>query len=151
MGPHHKQWVLDQIVRISKDCPEVTVTAKDCHGKEYSFQDLGESKKYKEWVRNYNNGEEGPDTYKWDIGIAPLNKQEIFPVQYNRTDNKVTAIKVKNGWVLRSILGLAWFYNGHTGTWDISSVPGFDYQSDPYVMSIENALHLLSVISPKLL
>jgi hypothetical protein len=46
-GEHHKQWILDQIVR--------TV-----------MQD-----KYREWVAAWNYGGDGPDTYAWDEGIAP--------------------------------------------------------------------------------
>jgi len=45
-GGHHKQWVLDQIVRCLVE-------------------------DYETWVREYEDGEEGPETYKWDTGIAP--------------------------------------------------------------------------------
>lgn len=45
-GDHHKQWLLDYLVReLSSD--------------------------YKEWVKNYESGEDGPETYSWDEGIAP--------------------------------------------------------------------------------
>lgn len=46
-GGHHKQWLIDQVVR------ELT----------------GEY--YKQWVKNYEMGEDGPQTYEWDQGIAP--------------------------------------------------------------------------------
>ena len=46
-GEHHKQWLLDQIVRVL----------------------TGE--KYTEWVTEHKAGEDGPDTYLWDEGIAP--------------------------------------------------------------------------------
>lgn len=46
-GGHHKQWLLDQLVR------ELT----------------GEG--YETWVAEYQNGEDGPETYCWDEGIAP--------------------------------------------------------------------------------
>ncbi len=46
-GAHHKQWVLDQVVR--------QLTGDD----------------YEPWVRQYNDGEDGPETYEWDVGIAP--------------------------------------------------------------------------------
>lgn len=46
-GGHHKQWVLDQIVRA--------IAGDD----------------YPEWVRRYEAGEDGPQTYQWDTGIAP--------------------------------------------------------------------------------
>ena len=45
-GGHHKQWLLDKIVReLSGD--------------------------YEKWVKEYEDGEDGPDTYSWDEGIAP--------------------------------------------------------------------------------
>jgi hypothetical protein len=46
-GGHHKMWVIDQMVRI---------LAGD---------------KYDAIVREYRDGEDGPDTYEWDEGIAP--------------------------------------------------------------------------------
>ena len=46
-GAHHKQWCLDQVVR-----------ALLAH-------------KYDEWVREMKDGEDGPETYEWDEGIAP--------------------------------------------------------------------------------
>jgi hypothetical protein len=45
-GGHHKQWVLDQVVRrLSQD--------------------------YDEWVREQRDGEDGPETYDWDEGTPP--------------------------------------------------------------------------------
>ena len=46
-GAHHKMWVIDQMVRVLT-------------GPEYG-----------EFVRSHNKGEDGPDTYSWDEGIAP--------------------------------------------------------------------------------
>ncbi len=46
-GAHHKQWVLDQVVRVL----------------------TGDN--YEEWARLQRDGEDGPDTYEWDEGIAP--------------------------------------------------------------------------------
>lgn len=46
-GDHHKAWVLDQVVRV---------LAQDS---------------YDEIVRNACDGEDGPNTYEWDVGIAP--------------------------------------------------------------------------------
>lgn len=46
-GDHHRAWVLDQVVRTITD--------------EY----------YEDWVKSYNQGEEGPNSYAWDKGIAP--------------------------------------------------------------------------------
>lgn len=45
-GSHHKMWVIDQMVRA---------LATD----------------YAAWVKNKKSGEDGPDTYTWDEGIAP--------------------------------------------------------------------------------
>lgn len=47
-GAHHKAWVIDQMVRAL----------------------LG-PKRYERWVAAYRAGEDGPDTYEWDEGIAP--------------------------------------------------------------------------------
>lgn len=46
-GDHHKMWVIDQMVRAL----------------------TGEN--YDAWVERYRDGEDGPDTYDWDTGIAP--------------------------------------------------------------------------------
>lgn len=46
-GAHHKQCVLDQVVRF--------LAAHD----------------YDAWLADYCAGEDGPDTYSWDEGIAP--------------------------------------------------------------------------------
>ena len=46
-GDHHKRWVIDQMVRAL----------------------AGE--RYDEVVRDAKHGEDGPDTYEWDEGIAP--------------------------------------------------------------------------------
>jgi len=46
-GGHHKMWVIDQIVRI---------LAGD---------------RYDQIIKEACDGEDGPDTYEWDVGIAP--------------------------------------------------------------------------------
>lgn len=46
-GSHHKTWVIDQMVRVL----------------------AGEN--YERIVREACDGENGPDTYDWDVGIAP--------------------------------------------------------------------------------
>ena len=48
-GGHHKQWVLDQVVRALTGTPKI----------------------YNLWVENYCFGEDGADTYEWDEGVAP--------------------------------------------------------------------------------
>jgi hypothetical protein len=46
-GDHHKAWVIDQMVRaLTGD-------------------------QYEQWVREAKDGEDGPNTYDWDEGIAP--------------------------------------------------------------------------------
>lgn len=46
-GSHHKAWVIDQIVRVL----------------------AGEG--YDEIIRKACDGKYGPETYGWDVGIAP--------------------------------------------------------------------------------
>jgi hypothetical protein len=70
-GADHKQWMLDQIVRILTDCPMKTATYIDVHGKEHEYQVRGQSEAYKTWLTQYKAGEDGPDTYDWDEGFAP--------------------------------------------------------------------------------
>lgn len=48
-GADHKQWVLDNIVRMLIETPE----------------------EYEKWVKDYQQGDEGPETYEWDKGVAP--------------------------------------------------------------------------------
>lgn len=69
-GDHQKQWVLDQVVRILTDCPDEHKVSIH-NGKEYPYTVLGESPEYKAWVTFYQEGEDGPETYSWDEGIAP--------------------------------------------------------------------------------
>jgi len=46
-GDHHKAWVIDQMVRA---------LAGD---------------RYEQIVTDAKMGDEGPDSYRWDVGIAP--------------------------------------------------------------------------------
>jgi len=48
-GAHHKQWVIDQIVRTLTMTPEA----------------------YQKWVADHRAGDDGPETYDWEEGIAP--------------------------------------------------------------------------------
>ncbi len=70
-GGHHKNWVIDQMVRSLTGCPVVLREATDCNGNPYTFDDVGESQEYLEVVRKARIGEDGPETYPWEIGIAP--------------------------------------------------------------------------------
>ena len=46
-GAHHKQWVIDQVLRMLAGQTYATI------------------------IEEYRNGIDGPDTYEWDEGIAP--------------------------------------------------------------------------------
>ena len=47
-GGHHKQWLLDQVLRV-----------------------LMNEDTYNKWLAVWQDGEDGPLTYEWDKGIAP--------------------------------------------------------------------------------
>lgn len=70
-GDHHKQWVIDQMVRHLTGCPMIDKKGVDHRGNEYTYQTLGESEEYLQWVRAYCDGEDGPETYEWDEGTPP--------------------------------------------------------------------------------
>lgn len=55
-GAHHKQWAIDQMVRAL------------C-GQRPGYVDPTDE--YVSWVREFRDGEDGPDTFEWDEGIAP--------------------------------------------------------------------------------
>jgi hypothetical protein len=46
-GAHHKSWVIDQMCRVLLEDD------------------------YEAWVAGVCEGEDGPDTYEWDVGNAP--------------------------------------------------------------------------------
>ena len=60
-GDHHKMWVIDQMVRSLTGCPLETRTANDYKGRPYSYEALGESDAYREFIGDGH----------WDTGIAP--------------------------------------------------------------------------------
>lgn len=71
-GAHHKAWVLDQIARILKGTRVIVTLAKWDNGyQEYRFHLDLPSKNYWEWVRYMENGEDGPNTYSYEIGTPP--------------------------------------------------------------------------------
>lgn len=70
-GDHHKAWMIDQIVRIITECPPVQKTFRKGEPNEYTATVLGESDEYRKFLADYADGEDGPHTYAWDIGIAP--------------------------------------------------------------------------------
>lgn len=58
------------MVRALTDCPMIESGAGDTQvfGLHYV---QGESEAYRAWVRATCEGEDGPETYSWDTGIAP--------------------------------------------------------------------------------
>lgn len=70
-GSHHKLWTIDQAVRALTNCPVLTQKAKDVNGVEYTYDAQGESAEYQETIRQYCDGEDGPDTYWWETGTPP--------------------------------------------------------------------------------
>lgn len=71
-GAHHKDWVIDQMVRALTGCPlETILHTPHGGGESYSYQAQGESEDYKALVADACNGEDGPQTYSWETGIAP--------------------------------------------------------------------------------
>lgn len=56
-GDHHKKWTIDTMVRalLGDPFPE----------------EQKDTPEYKEFIKSYCDGEDGPETYSWDIGIAP--------------------------------------------------------------------------------
>lgn len=70
-GAHHKLWVIDQMVRALTGCPVVTKEREDIRGRRFAFNVQGESDEYRRFVARACDGEDGPNTYEWDTGIAP--------------------------------------------------------------------------------
>jgi len=73
-GAHHKQWVLDQIVRIIKNTPIVIKLAKWTDGtEEYRYDTDYPSKEYLDWVEEVKeyDAENYEYIYDYDEGIAP--------------------------------------------------------------------------------
>lgn len=57
-GAHHKDWVLDQVARA-------------LHGGVEIDGRYTATEKYRLWVACLKAGEDGPETYGYDEGIAP--------------------------------------------------------------------------------
>jgi len=45
--------------------------AIDCHGNSYTYQTQISCEEYEAWVKAAKAGDDGPETYEWDEGIAP--------------------------------------------------------------------------------
>jgi len=66
-GAHHKDWVLDQVVRIIYDAPITIKLAKWSNGCTEYRVGLGEpSKTYAEYLKEIED-----DGYEYNFGIAP--------------------------------------------------------------------------------
>lgn len=71
-GGHHKTWVLDQVARILRGTPIIRKEARWLNGHVEGRFNLGEpSQEYLDWVVEMCDGEDGPETYGYDEGIAP--------------------------------------------------------------------------------
>src|SRR6478736_4576840 len=71
-GAHHKTWVLDQMSRILLGTPVIVTIAKWQNGhEEKRFSTGTPSAEYTAWVTHLRAGEDGPESYGYDEGIAP--------------------------------------------------------------------------------
>ena len=70
-GAHHKDWVLDQVARILNGAPIIVEEARWENGHKELRYSVGESEQYHKWVRDLKDGEDGPESYGYDVGIAP--------------------------------------------------------------------------------
>lgn len=70
-GAHHKDWVIDQMVRALTGCPVEEHTIPLADGTLHVYHDQGESANYKTLVAEACDGSDGPNTYTWETGIAP--------------------------------------------------------------------------------
>lgn len=71
-GSHHKAWLLDQIARIALGNKISIKKAKWSNGQEeFRFNLEDPTPEYVEWVKRLKEGEDGPNTYAYDEGIAP--------------------------------------------------------------------------------
>jgi hypothetical protein len=60
-GSHHKDWVIDQMVRHLTSCPLVDKINTSAVGGSLTYKGLGESEAYREFIAGL----------RWDEGIAP--------------------------------------------------------------------------------
>jgi hypothetical protein len=47
------------------------ITDSDYNGVEFDCERLGESPEYLNWIKEYSDGMDGPNTYSWDNGQIP--------------------------------------------------------------------------------
>lgn len=65
-GSHHKQWVIDQVLRSLLGCEYETKINED-----YTWEELEPNESYKNWVKFFEEREQGIKMYEWPTGIAP--------------------------------------------------------------------------------
>lgn len=70
-GDHHKQWLIDQIARILNGAPIHIVEARWGGGHAEYRISVGTCDGYTTWIKEMKAGEDGPETYTWEEGIAP--------------------------------------------------------------------------------
>lgn len=71
-GAHHKDWVLDQAARALHGANPIIFLAKWGDGREEWRIRLDEpTQAYHDWVSELKSGEDGPETYSYEEGIAP--------------------------------------------------------------------------------
>jgi len=70
-GSHHKQWLIDQIARILNGAPVHVVEARWEGGETEYRISVGTCDGYTTWIKEMKDGEDGPETYDWEEGIAP--------------------------------------------------------------------------------
>lgn len=70
-GAHHKQYALDQTLRVLTGCEYEIREAVDCNGAKYPYQALGESAEYRRVVAEFCDSDNYGEQYEWDVGIPP--------------------------------------------------------------------------------
>lgn len=71
-GSHHKDWIIDQVARILKGTKVIIKIAEWENGHKEERFTLGDPpEQYWKWVEDMKDGEDGPETYEYDFGIAP--------------------------------------------------------------------------------
>src|SRR6201989_1195099 len=67
----HKAYVIDQMVRALTGCHEVHTISFGARGRPYECKANQDTEDYRQFVAAARHGENGPDSYEWDIGVAP--------------------------------------------------------------------------------
>ena len=72
-GEHHKQWVLDQVVRVLNGATIENMRLAEWDNGERNYRfNVGTSAQYEEWVEEMlERDENGEPQYSYDVGIPP--------------------------------------------------------------------------------